>query len=349
MKHDKWFYPRAANASPRTLTRMPDQLLDVRNLKKHFPLKKGFLAAHHGSVRAVDGVSFSIRAGGSFGLVGESGSGKTTVARIILRLVEPTGGEILWEGRDICKFSDSEMKEMRRDMQMIFQDPHSSLNPRKTVFKSVAEPLVIHEGLSGKKLRKRVEELMEIVGLKREHMFRYPHELSGGQKQRVGIARALSLQPRLLILDEPTSALDVSVQAQMLNFLESLQKKMSLTYLFISHNLAVIRYTCDMVAVMYLGKIIEMGKTETVFSSPKHPYTKALVLAIPRPQAEQPEKMIYLEGDIPSATNIPPGCRFHTRCQAKIGKICEEDEPTTRYFSDGSQVDCHLYRERRTG
>jgi oligopeptide/dipeptide ABC transporter ATP-binding protein len=323
---------------------MAEYLLELKNLKKYFPLKKGFLKGHKGNVRAVDGISFFIRGGDSFGLVGESGSGKTTVARAILRLVEPTEGEVLWNGRDICKFSDSDMKEMRRSMQMIFQDPHSSLNPRKMVFKSIAEPLVIHEGMSGRGLRERVEELLEIVGLKREHMFRYPHELSGGQKQRVGIARALSLHPKLLILDEPTSALDVSVQAQMLHFLELLQKRMGLTYLFISHNLAVIRYTCSQVGVMYLGKIIEMGKTEGIFSFPRHPYTKALVSAVPLPQAEQPEKMVYLEGDIPSATHVPSGCRFHTRCLEKIGAICEEVEPSTHTFSDGNQVDCHLYQ-----
>jgi oligopeptide/dipeptide ABC transporter ATP-binding protein len=322
---------------------MTEALLDVRNLRKYFPLQQGFLKGHRGNVRAVDGISFFIRGGNSFSLVGESGSGKTTVARTILRLIEPTEGEVLWEGRDICHFSESEMKELRRNMQMIFQDPQSSLNPRKTVFKSIAEPLVIHEGTGGRKLRQKVEELLEIVGLKGEHMFRYPHELSGGQKQRVGIARALSLHPKLLILDEPTSALDVSVQVQMLNFLESLQEKMSLTYLFISHNLAVIRYTCDGVAVMYLGKIIEMGETECIFSSPRHPYTKALVSAVPLPQAEQPENTILLEGDIPSATHIPSGCRFHTRCPEKIGTICEEVEPSTQFFSDGTQVNCHLY------
>ncbi len=271
--------------------------------------------------------------------------GRQPLPRAILRLIEPTEGEILWDGKDICKFPELEMKALRKYMQMIFQDPHSSLNPRKTVFNSVAEPSMIHEGMKGKRLRESVEELLDIVGLKREHMFRYPHELSGGQKQRVGIARALSLHPKLLILDEPTSALDVSVQAQMLNFLESLQKRMNLTYLYISHNLAVIRYTCDTVAVMYLGKIIEMGGTECLFSSPKHPYTKALVSAIPLPQAEQPERMIFLEGDIPSATHIPSGCRFHTRCPEKIGAICEEVEPPTHYFSDGSQVNCHLYSD----
>jgi len=327
---------------------MAELLLDVRNLKKYFPLRKGFLGGQKGFVRAVDGVSFTIGGGSSFGLVGESGSGKTTVARTILRLIEPTGGEVLLSGKDICTCSESEMKEMRRDMQMIFQDPHSSLNPRKTVFKSIAEPLVIHQGMAGGRLRERVGELLEVVGLKREHMFRYPHELSGGQKQRVGIARALSLHPKLLILDEPTSALDVSVQAQMLNFLESLQKSLSLTYLFISHNLAVIRFTCDTVGVMYLGKIVEMGEAEGVFSSPKHPYTRALVSAVPLPQGEQPEQAVYLEGDIPSATHVPSGCRFHTRCPEKIGPLCEQREPPVYYFPNGRQVSCHLSHPPKT-
>jgi oligopeptide/dipeptide ABC transporter ATP-binding protein len=235
------------------------------------------------------------------------------------------------------------MMVVRRDLQMIFQDPHSSLNPRKTVFKCIAEPLVIHEKMRGSRLRKKVQELLEVVGLKQEHMFRYPHELSGGQKQRVGIARALSLSPKLLILDEPTSALDVSVQAQMLNFLESLQKRLNLTYLFISHNLAVIRYACSMVAVMYLGKIVEMGGAENLFSAPRHPYTKALVSAVPLPQAEQPGEWVYLEGDIPSATHVPSGCRFHTRCPEKTGPVCEGVEPSTHRFPDGTEVSCHLY------
>ena len=292
------------------LKKMADYLLEVKNLKKYFPLKKGLLGSGKGEVRAVDNISFSIREGDSFGLVGESGSGKSTVARTILRLIEPTEGEILWRGRDICQLSESEMTGIRRNLQMIFQDPHSSLNPRKTVFKSIAEPLVIHERMKGKKIRETVLDLLEIVGLKKEHMFRYPHELSGGQKQRVGIARALSLNPKLLILDEPTSALDVSVQAQMLNFLESLQKRLNLTYLYISHNLAVIRYACLTVGVMYLGRIIEMGEAERVFSSPRHPYTRALVSAVPLPQAEQTGEMICLEGDIPSATHIPSGLSF---------------------------------------
>ncbi|MEW5910354.1 MAG: oligopeptide/dipeptide ABC transporter ATP-binding protein [Thermodesulfobacteriota bacterium] len=322
---------------------MSRPLLDVRNLKKYFPLKKGFLGLKMGEVRAVDNISFSILEGDSFGLVGESGSGKSTVARTLLRLIEPTEGEILWEGRDLCRLSTPEMMATRRNLQMIFQDPHSSLNPRKTIFKSIAEPLVIHERMPKKRIRESVLDLLGIVGLKHEHMFRYPHELSGGQKQRVGIARALALNPKLLILDEPTSALDVSVQAQMLNFLEKLQKKMHLTYLYISHNLAVIRYACRTVGVIYLGRIVETGDTEKVFSSPRHPYTRALVSAVPLPQAEQTGDMIYLEGDIPSATHIPPGCRFHTRCSGKIGRVCEEREPSIRRFSDGVEVTCHLY------
>jgi oligopeptide transport system ATP-binding protein len=337
-----WLTPNPKPPIP-GLKKMANYLLEVKNLKKYFPLKKGLLGSGKGEVRAVDNISFSIREGDAFGLVGESGSGKSTVARTILRLIEPTEGEILWSGRDICQLSESEMTGIRRNLQMIFQDPHSSLNPRKTVFKSIAEPLVIHERMKGKKIRETVLDLLEIVGLKREHMFRYPHELSGGQKQRVGIARALSLNPKLLILDEPTSALDVSVQAQMLNFLESLQKRLNLTYLYISHNLAVIRYACLTVGVMYLGRIIEMGGAEKVFSSPRHPYTRALVSAVPVPQAEQTSELICLEGDIPSATNVPSGCRFHTRCPERIGKVCEEIEPSTYRFSDGVEVNCHLY------
>lgn len=323
---------------------MVKPLLEVKNLKKYFPFKKGLLSRGKTLVKAVDGVSFSIFQGKSFGLVGESGSGKTTIARLILRLIEPTEGEVLFDGKDLFHLSEDEIMTMRREMQIIFQDPHSSLNPRKTVFKSIAEPLIIHEKLKGRRLKERVEELLETVGLKEEHMFRYPHELSGGQKQRVGIARALSLNPKLLILDEPTSALDVSVQAQMLNFLESLQERLNLTYLFISHNLAVIRYTCDWVGVMYLGKIVEMGETEAVFSSPRHPYTEALISAVPVPEAEPSDTMILLEGDIPSATHIPPGCRFHTRCPVKIGSICEEKEPLPIRFSDGREVACHLFQ-----
>jgi oligopeptide transport system ATP-binding protein len=322
---------------------MSNPLLQVKNLKKYFPVQAGFLSKSVETVKAVDGISFSVDEGKSFGLVGESGSGKTTVAWTILRLIDPTEGEILFENRDIAKIPEKSLKRLRRHMQMIFQDPHSSLNPRKTIFKSVAEPLIVHERMRGKPLRNRVEELLEIVGLEREHTFRFPHELSGGQKQRVGIARALALNPKMLFLDEPTSALDVSVQAQTLNFLEELQEKFALTYLFISHNLVVIRYVCDTVAVMYLGKIVETALTEELFQSPKHPYTKALIAAIPLPQARQPEIGPVLEGDIPIPINIPPGCRFHTRCHEKIGAICHEIEPPPVNISGTHIVNCHLY------
>jgi oligopeptide/dipeptide ABC transporter ATP-binding protein len=322
---------------------MNNPLLQVKNLEKYFPVRAGFLSKSIETVKAVDGISFSVDTGTSFGLVGESGSGKTTVARTILRLIEPTAGAIFFENQDIARMPEKSLKRLRRHMQMIFQDPHSSLNPRKTIFKSVAEPLIVHERMHGKPLRNRVEELLEIVGLEHEHTFRFPHELSGGQKQRVGIARALALNPKMLFLDEPTSALDVSVQAQTLNFLEDLQKQLSLTYLFISHNLVVIRYVCNTVAVMYLGKIVETALTEEVFQSPKHPYTKALISAIPLSQANQPDTEIILEGDIPSPIHIPSGCRFHTRCLEKIGAICHEVEPPPIKISETHIVNCHLY------
>ena len=323
--------------------KMSDPLLQVRNLKKYFPVRAGFLSKSTETVKAIDGISFSVDEGTSFGLVGESGSGKTTVARTILRLIHPTEGEIFFDNSDIVRMSEKSLKRLRRHMQMIFQNPHASLNPRKTIFKSVAEPLIVHERMRGKGLRKRVEELLEIVGLEQEHTFRFPHELSGGQKQRVGIARALALNPKMLFLDEPTSALDVSVQAQTLNFLEDLQKQFSLTYLFISHNLVVIRFVCDTVAVMYLGRIVEIALSEELFQSPKHPYTKALIAAIPLPQANQLETDMILEGDIPSPMHVPPGCRFHTRCSEKIGALCHEIDPPPIKISATHCVNCHLY------
>ena len=322
---------------------MNNPLLQVKNLKKYFPVKSGFLKKNVETVKAVDGISFSVDEGKSFGLVGESGSGKSTVARTILRLIDPTEGEIFFEGRDITQLPEKSLTQLRRHMQMIFQDPHSSLNPRKTIFKSISEPLTVHQRMRGKALRRRVEELLGVVGLESEHTFRFPHELSGGQKQRVGIARALALNPKMLFLDEPTSALDVSVQAQTLNFLEDLQHQLSLTYLFISHNLVVIRYVCDIVAVMYLGKIVEIAKTEELFQAPKHPYTKALISAIPLPQAGQSSTETILEGDIPSPISIPSGCRFHTRCPEKIGAICHEIEPTSIPISETHTVSCHRY------
>jgi oligopeptide/dipeptide ABC transporter ATP-binding protein len=317
------------------------KLLEIQKLSKHFPLKGGFLSRSAGIVKAVRSVSFQVEAGESFGIVGESGSGKTTLGRTILRLISPTSGNIFFNGVDLCKLDPGMLRRLRRDMQMIFQDPHSSLNPRKTIIKSVGEPLVIYDRLHGRALRQRVQNLMEIVGLKKEHMYRFPHELSGGQKQRVGIARALALNPKMLILDEPTSALDVSVQAQTLNFLEALQEKMALTYLFISHNLSVIRYICDRVAVMYLGRIVEEAEVNELFDMPMHPYTKALLSSIPLPQARQPATEILLEGDIPSPLNIPSGCCFHTRCKEKIGSICTAQEPEVVSVSSNHRVLCH--------
>ena len=317
--------------------------LEVSNISKHFPIKRGFLQRTKETVQAVRNVSMEVEAGESYGVVGESGSGKTTLARTILRLIDPTSGNIFLNGVNLCELEHQKLRRLRRDMQLIFQDPHSSLNPRKTIVKCVGEPLVIHEQQKGRALRERVQELLEIVGLKKEHMYRFPHELSGGQKQRVGIARALALNPKMLILDEPTSALDVSVQAQTLNFLENLQQKLSLTFLFISHNLSVIRYVCDRVAVMYLGRILEEGEVNELFDSPAHPYTKALLSAVPLPQAEQPQQTILLEGDIPSPLHIPSGCCFHTRCNEKIGRICEDVEPESIYLSSTHRVLCHLF------
>ena len=316
--------------------------LEVQKLSKYFPLKAGFMSRSKGTVKAVRSVSFQVEAGESYGIVGESGSGKTTLGRTILQLITPTSGKIFFNGVNICELDSGMLRRQRRDMQMIFQDPHSSLNPRKTIIKSVGEPLVIHDHVRGRALRQRVQDLIEIVGLKKEHMYRFPHELSGGQKQRVGIARALALNPKMLILDEPTSALDVSVQAQTLNFLESLQEKMALTYLFISHNLSVIRYVCDRVAVMYLGRIVEEAEVNELFDTPMHPYTKALLSSVPLPQARQPDKEILLEGDIPSPLNIPSGCCFHTRCSEKIGPICESQEPEAVFTSSNHRVLCHL-------
>jgi oligopeptide/dipeptide ABC transporter ATP-binding protein len=319
--------------------------LEVKGLSKHFPLKRGFLRRSADSVKAVRNVSFRVRAGESYGIVGESGSGKTTLARTILRLIDPTAGDIIFNGQNISKLDHRMLQPLRRDMQLIFQDAHSSLNPRKTIIKSVGEPLVIHEGLRGRPLRRRVRELMEIVGLKKEHMYRFPHELSGGQKQRIGIARALALNPKMLILDEPTSALDVSVQAQTLSFLEELQEKMSLTYLFISHNLSVIRYVCDRVGVMYLGKFLEEARVDDLFDAPAHPYTKALLSSVPLPQARQPDQAEPLEGDIPSPLQIPTGCCFHTRCPEKVGPICAQKDPKRCYITETHHVSCHRFQD----
>lgn len=321
-------------------------ILEVKNVSKHFSIKRGLFRKSSETVQAVRNVSFRIGYGESYGVVGESGSGKTTLARVVLRLIDSTAGDILFEGVNLAHLASEPLRQLRRDMQMIFQDPHSSLNPRKKILQSVGEPLIIHERLGGHALNERVRELLKVVGLKKEHLYRFPHELSGGQKQRVGIARALALNPKMLILDEPTSALDVSVQALTLNFLEALQEKFSLTYMFISHNLAVIRYICARVAVMYLGRIIEEGAVDELFDTPAHPYTKSLLSAVPLPEAQQRDDPVLLEGDIPSPLNIPSGCCFHTRCPEKVGDICHQIDPETIRLSPTHIAACHRYSDR---
>ena len=314
-------------------------MLEVDGVKIFFPIRdKGRKA----TVKAVNGISLNIDQGDSLGLVGESGSGKSTIGRAILRLNTVTEGTIRLQGMNVTQAGRTEQEILHRKVQMVFQDPHSALNPRMPILRSVSEPLVLHTKIRGVELRKRVTELLEIVGLQSQFLYRYPHELSGGQKQRVCIARALALQPELLVLDEPTSALDVSVQAQILEFLKMLQREQNLTYLFISHNLAVIRYICNRVAVMYLGKIVEEGETEQVFSNPQHPYTKVLLEAVPLPEAGQDRRTNVAVGDVPSPVNLPPGCSFHSRCKEAMDGTCNIIDPERQTLPDGRNVRCHL-------
>ena len=315
-------------------------LLELRQLTRHFQQREG-LTGHRTAV-AVDGVDLALQKGEAYGLVGESGSGKSTVARMILRLLPPTAGAIAFEGQDITALRGEALMRLRENIQIVFQDPHASLNPRKTIFFSVAEPLVIHRNLKGEALQARVEEVLEIVGLSANFLYRYPHELSGGQKQRVCIARAVALDPKLLVLDEPTSALDVSVQAQVLEFLRDLKARLDLTYLFISHDLSVVRHLCERVGVMYLGRIVEEGSVARVFKEPGHPYTQALLSAVPMAQAKQPTGRIILSGDVPSPTAVPAGCPFHPRCPQKIGAICETERPSLDTKAQGYRAACHL-------
>ena len=319
-------------------------LLAVRNLRKHFSKSKGFLRKSSGVFKAVDDVNFDIHAGTTLGLVGESGSGKTTIGKCVIRLMEPTGGEILFENSDISRLARSALQEKRADMQMIYQSPAASLNGRMTVGQIIAEPLLVHRGIKGLEARRQVLELLDTVGLKEEHYFRYPHEFSGGQQQRIGIARALSVKPKLLVLDEPTSALDVSVQAQVLNLLDSLQKEFDLTYLFISHDLGVVRYLCDRVALLYLGEIVEVGNVDTVFDNPAHPYTQALISAIPEPDPESEDTEILLKGET-TDTRPETGCPFAPRCQATKIDICNTVTPVLRDMGNGRQAACHLVSE----
>jgi oligopeptide/dipeptide ABC transporter ATP-binding protein len=304
-------------------------LVDVRDLKMHFPLTRGIVLQRVvGYVRAVDGISFSIERGQTLGLVGESGSGKTTIGRTMVRLYKPTGGQILFEDQDLAKMEGERLRQMRRRVQMVFQDPFASLNPRFTIGSLIAEPMHIYGVASKDEIRERTLELLRVVGLRSEYVDRYPHEFSGGQRQRIAVARALSINPEFVIADEPVSALDVSVRAQVLNLLQRLQHQFNLTYLFISHDLSVVRHVADRIAVMYLGKIVELADRDELYSSPKHPYTKALLSAvpIPDPQIEKRRQRIILSGDLPSPINIPFGCRFHTRCPM-AQQICREVEP----------------------
>jgi len=318
-------------------------ILDVKNLVKHFPITKGFIVQRQvGAVKAVDGVSFNIRRGETLGLVGESGCGKTTTGRVILRLMEPTSGEASFEGRNIFKLSKEDLRRLRREMQIIFQDPYSSLNPRMTVGDIIGEPLEIHNLARGKEKVRRVQELLEVVGLSPYHMNRYPHEFSGGQRQRIGIARALAVNPKLIICDEPVSALDVSIQAQVLNLLEELQKEFGLTYLFIAHDLSVVKHISDRIAVMYLGRIVEIAHTEELFANPQHPYTEALLSAVPIPNPGMRRERIILPGDVPSPVNPPPGCRFHTRCLYAQEGCRVNDQTLIDSWGNGHYVACEV-------
>ena len=317
-------------------------LLEVNRLTKTFPIRGGLFNRAIDDFRAVDDVSFTLPEGKTLGLVGESGSGKTTVGKCILRLLEPTGGQIRYDGQDITHIRARDLRRLRREMQMIYQAPAASLNGRMTVGQIIGEPLWIHERLKGDEARDRVLELMRVVGLKDEHYYRYPHEFSGGQQQRIGIARALAVKPRLIVLDEPTSALDVSVQAQILNLLQDLQDKFNLTYLFISHDLGVVRYMCDEVALLYLGKIVEQARTDVIFDAPKHPYTQALISAIPEPDPDLQRDEIIIHGDLSHAAG-GGGCPFAPRCHAEKLDSCDTVAPALDAVEPRHLVACHLH------
>jgi oligopeptide transport system ATP-binding protein len=323
----------------------PQSLLEVHDVKKYFPITAGVLSRHVGDVKAVDGVSFKIKRGETLGLVGESGSGKTTIGRCILRLLEPTGGSIYFDGEDITRISMQAMRAKRKEMQVIFQDPYASLNPRMTVGDIVAEPLQIHKLARGSAIDAKVNDLLRTVGLSPYHANRYPHEFSGGQRQRIGVARALAVSPKFIVADEPVSALDVSIQAQVVNLLQDLQQKFGLTYLFIAHDLSVVRHISDRVAVMYVGKLMELADRTALYELPLHPYTQSLLSAIPipDPRVEARRERIILEGDIPSPVHPPSGCRFHTRCPIAYDR-CKVEIPEFKNYN-GHYVACHKVEE----
>src|SRR4051794_13271621 len=322
-----------------------DKLVEIRDLVKHFPITKGvILQKQVGAVQAVDGISFDVMRGETLGIVGESGCGKSTTARLLMRLMEPTSGSIQFDGREIANTKGAELKAQRREMQMIFQDPYSSLNPRKTIGTIISEPYAIHGLHPGEGERKKaVQEIMDIVGLNPEHYNRYPHEFSGGQRQRIGVARALALRPKMIIADEPVSALDVSIQAQILNLLRDLQRELGLTLVFIAHDLSVVRHMCDRIAVMYLGKIVELANSADLYAHPRHPYTGALMSAVPvaDPRLAAQKKRQILAGDVPSPTNPPAACRFHTRCPKAVSGSCDTNEPFLEAKEGGNLAACH--------
>ena len=319
-------------------------LLAVERLVKHFPVRRGLLGRQVGAVKAVDDISFTVAPGETLALVGESGCGKSTTGRLVLRLIEPTSGEVRFEGRNIFELGQHEVRALRRTLQIVFQDPYASLNPRMTVGQILGEPLRLHGLAEGAGLRDRIEELLGFVGLSPHHARRYPHEFSGGQRQRIGIARALAVEPRLIVCDEPVSALDVSIQAQVINLLQDLQRRFHLSYIFIAHDLAVVKHIADRVAVMYLGKIMELAEKRVLFREPRHPYTQALLSAIPVPEPALARERMLLQGDVPSPMAPPPGCRFQTRCPF-VRERCRTEEPALDPAASGHTVACHFWRE----
>ena len=335
---------------PAEPARSGEPLVRIRGLKKHFPITRGIIIQKKiGKVHAVDGIDLDVYPGETVGLVGETGCGKSTTARLILRLMDITEGEIIFDGNDISHLKPGKLRPFRREMQMIFQDPYASLNPRHTVGSIIGTPYKLHGTVPKNKVKEEVRQLMELVGLNPEHYNRYPHEFSGGQRQRIGVARALALRPKLIVCDEPVSALDVSIQAQILNLLEDLQEEFKLTYLFIAHDLSVVRHVSDRVAVMYLGRIVEVADGKTLYEMPKHPYTGALLSAVPIPDPDlaAKKKRIILEGDVPSPINPPSGCRFHPRCPRAQFPTCKEDDPALESFHSGQQAACHFPLEDR--
>jgi oligopeptide/dipeptide ABC transporter ATP-binding protein len=326
------------------MSNMTKPLLEVRGLKKYFPIKTGFFNKTTGHVKAVDGVDLQVFPGETLGIVGESGCGKSTAGRSILNLLEPTAGEVWFNGQDLAKLEKEKMRQMRKDLQIIFQDPYASLNPRKKVKQILLEPLEVHGIGTSKERLKTVEEIIEIVGLSKQHLNRYPHDFSGGQRQRIGIARALVLKPKLIIADEPVSALDVSIQSQILNLLKDLKKEFNLTLIFISHDLSVVKHICDRVAVMYLGHLVEVTDKRKLFNNPSHPYTQALLSALPVTNPNTKRERIILQGDLPSPANPPSGCAFHPRCSHAMD-ICKTKKVELRDIGDDQLVACHLFGE----